>query len=183
MADFLQALAITGINEGGISNSPLDRGSFTYAGIASKYWPNWQGWPLVKQALTNCNGDFGMANRQLRENAIVQNFIQDFYKQNFWDALKLDQINDQQLAQSVYDCSVNCGIGTAGKMLQHCVGIAADGIVGPHTIQFVNGTDGENLYNIFNASRKAYYEDIIARDPSQKVFEHSWLSRLKPYVK
>lgn len=178
MANFEQALKITANNEGGYSNDTNDHGGETMRGIARKYWPNWPGWKIVDEF----KGQPKFISI-INSSQAIKDLAATFYKQNFWDVNKLDQINDQQLANSVYDFGVNAGVGTAAKTLQRAVGITADGIIGSGTLQAVNSANAENLYNTFNSDRKSYYGTIIARDPSQKAFQHSWLSRIKPYNK
>lgn len=181
MAKFEIANAITGGNEGGYANNPADHGGETYAGIARKFWPNWSGW-LTIDAIKSAHGAIpSVINAFARPDPLLKSMVLTFYKRNFWDVNQLDQINDQQVANNVYDCGVNCGIGAAAKMLQQLVSVTPDGIIGPRSIQSINGTDPESLYNAFNSARKNYYSDLIARNASQKQFQHSWFSRLIPY--
>ena len=51
MAIFNSAFQITMGNEGGYANNPADSGGETYKGIAKNYWPNWEGWTAVDQAI------------------------------------------------------------------------------------------------------------------------------------
>lgn len=180
MADFITSLKITGGNEGGISNDANDNGQFTYAGIASAYWPNWLGFPFVHKALADNNGNVHESNIALENNTEVQQLVNQFYKTNFWDVNKLDQITDQQIANNVYDFGVNSGVGTAAKMLQKVVGVTQDGIIGNVTIATVNDAVPEQVYNEYNSARSDFYHKLALK-PDQAQFLHSWLSRLVPY--
>jgi lysozyme family protein len=180
MANFSESEKITGGNEGGLSDSKQDRGGFTYAGIASKFWPNWKGWPIVRGTLQKCNNDFERANLSLKANTEVQRLVSDFYKANFWDVNKLDLINDQQIANTVYDMGVNSGTGTAAKMLQVAAKVKVDSVVGSDTIHAVNASNPVTVYNSINEQRIAYYTHI-AKEPGQAQFLKGWLSRIKPY--
>src|ERR1700748_2018375 len=112
MADFLTAFQITNKNEGKLANNPNDAGKLTYMGIASAFWPNWKGWPIINEAIAN------HTTAILSKNATLQQYVQDFYKQNFWNPLSLMWFNDQQLANVVYDFGVNSGIGNSARKLQ-----------------------------------------------------------------
>lgn len=185
MADFLIAFKITNANEGGYSNSPNDTGGETYMGVSRNNWPNWPGWKLIDQ-YKQTRGLYGI-NQTMAENPFMQQYIHDFYKQNFWNPLSLDQVNDQQIANAVYDFGVNAGIGNSGKQIQRACNIAhsdliVDGKIGQHTIDAINNGNAEEIYNNFNDIRKTYYQGIVAHNPSQRQFLASWLSRIKPYI-
>jgi len=177
MADFQIANKITGGNEGGYSFDKNDRGLETFAGVSRRFWPNWHGWSMIdayKRAhgLTNIDS--------LLKDNLMRQYIDDFYKQNFWDVNKLDQINDQQLANSVYDFGVNAGTGTAAKMLQSAAGVTVDGIIGSGTLAAVNSGNPKAIYGGINEQRIAYYTHLATK-PGQAQFLKSWLSRIKPY--
>ena len=178
MADFKIANKITAGNEGGYSNDAHDHGGETFAGIARNYWPKWGGWPLIdsykkQHGLTNIN--------TLLHDAGMITFIQAFYKQNFWDVIKGDLINDQQIANQAYDMAVNSGTGASAKMLQRIANVAVDGSIGAMSIAAINGMPAQSFYTALIAARKAFYDNIIAKDPTQAKFRNSWYSRLTPY--
>lgn len=107
--------------------------------------------------------------------------IAPFCKVNYWDCNKTGSINDQQLANQVFDTAVNCGTGTVAKLLQKAAQVTVDLQVGPQTIAAVNKGNPETIYTAFIASKKNYYLAIIKKDPSQEIFRHSWFSRLPGY--
>ena len=179
MADFLTAFKITGINEGGYAFNHNDAGKETYCGIARKFWPNWAGWPIIDEAKTHVDNVIGL-DMMLSKNSNIQSMIDNFYKQNFWDVNKLDLINDQQLANNIYDFGVNSGTGEAAKTLQLNAGVTQDGIIGTQTLNTVNNYNAEAIYNAYNNSRKLFYIEL-SKKPGQLQFLNSWLSRLKPY--
>lgn len=177
MADFKIAFGLTGHNEGGYANNPADHGGETYAGIARNFWPSWSGWHVIDSYTK-----FGLRNidRILSTDQVLTNLISLFYKQNFWDVNKLDQINDQQLANNVYDFGVNSGVGKSAKTLQLACGVTVDGIIGSKTIACANSIDAKTLYDAYNAARTAFYHSL-AQNPGQLQFLKSWMSRIKPY--
>ena len=113
MADVKTALKITLKHEGGYIFDPDDPGGETYKGVARKANPNWIGWRSLDEMKTNdrfpeCLDD----NKQLHD-AIV-----DLYKTNYWDRIKADNIENQLIANKLFDIAVNMGPGTAAKLLQ-----------------------------------------------------------------
>jgi lysozyme family protein len=174
MADFEKAIPFILENEGYLSNNPDDHGKLTYRGIASAYWPNWEGWPIVNEAIANGT------TSSLKSNSELEGMVDKFYKANFWDVNKLDQFTDQSIARNVMDFGVNSGTGRSAKTLQQILELPQDGIIGTVTLGQVNGCDFEATYNAYNNWRKSFYENL-AQKPGQAQFLHSWLSRLVPY--
>lgn len=176
MANFEIAYAPTAQIEAGYSNDVHDLGGETYAGLTRRDWPNWDGWKTIDsfkgqpKFISIIN-----SSQQLKDS------VKQLFKANYWDTIKGDLINDQQVASQVFDTAINMGVGTASKMLQNAAEVKIDGIIGQQTINAVNALNGLNLYNAFIALRKAKYEVIIANNPSQEVFRKSWLSRMPPY--
>lgn len=185
MAKFEIAESITVRNEGGYANNKADTGGETYAGIARTHWPKWEGWQILDQIKTAYGRTANIINRQAAQNTTLKELISKFYKQNFWDTLKLDTITDQQLANTVYDFGVNSGTGRAAKFLQQAandtglVNLVIDGAIGPKTIGAINALSALNVYTNYNRRREAFYKSIAKGNQAQ--FLKSWLSRLKPY--
>lgn len=184
MASFEIAESITGRNEGGYANNPADTGGETYAGIARNHWPIWEGWNIVdsiKKYLKENRITLNAANinTAAKKSQALTLMISQFYKKNFWDVLKLDQVNDQQLANSVYDFGVNSGTSRSAKFLQRSAGVNDDGIIGKQTLHAVNSADRKVIYYDFNKRRETFYKSIAKGNQAQ--FLKSWLSRLKPY--
>ena len=203
MARFEIAEKITGRNEGGYANNPADTGGETYAGIARNHWPKWDGWvyidrlkseyPKYKANLNKNLTPYNLA-KFINVNAPNQlsNDVSEFYKQNFWDVNKLDLIQDQQLANTVYDFGVNSGTSRSAKFLQWAYNnlqtfnganlrLVEDGKIGSDTLKKVNSCNGKELYGCYNALRDTFYRSIAKGNQAQ--FLKSWLSRLKSYTK
>lgn len=184
MGNFKISFDITNKTEGGYADNPDDSGGETYAGISRNNWPNWGGWKYVDLAKEGQTAP-GLISRILNNNTTVQQSVQFFYKQNFWEVLKLDQINDQQICNTVYDFGVNSGTGKSAKYLQVSLNqsgsdLDIDGKIGQRTIDAINSAHFKTVYNDFNSLRKSFYTSL-ADNPSQVQFLHSWLSRLAPY--
>lgn len=192
MAKFEIAEEITGRFEGGYANNKADRGGETFAGIARNHWPKWEGWKKIDEYKTQYNHvkPRSMLSTWVNSSAKVPteptiSMVSKFYKDNFWDVLKLDYLTDQQLANSVYDFAVNSGTHRASTTLQNAVNdtglvkIVVDGKIGPKTIESVNTLNPEVVYNKYNSRRESFYRSIAKGNQVQ--FLKSWLNRLKPY--
>ncbi len=192
MADFEIAFGITNGNEGGWQNDPQDNGNApvlgTYRGIASKMQPTWKGWPTVKAAIANMTVQphYGSSayyawvktlNGVLAANTALQYMVRDFYRVSFWDVNRLGDLKSQEVANKVYDSGVNQGTGTAAIMLQKCLGVNADGGIGPVTINAANKMDGATLAAAFKTARIAKYQRIVAANPQDAQYLDNWISR------
>lgn len=191
MSLFKIAESITGRNEGGYANNKADKGGETFAGIARKFWPNWLGWRFIDQFkadYTKAKTKLTLAqwvNASAKSVPQLLELISTFYKSNFWDINKLDLINDQQLANTIYDFSVNSGEERAADFMQTACNkigklkLSVDGDFGNKTIAAINSLSAPVLHAEYNAMRKEFYLSIAHGD--QKQFLSSWLSRLKSY--
>jgi lysozyme family protein len=173
MAEFLTAYQKTAPHEGGYSNRKSDRGGETYAGITRKNFPTWAGWTIVD------------AHKPLKQDEVIndtqlQSSVKVFYNANFWNRCNLDGCDSQEVANFIYDWYVNSG-GNAIKHVQRVLGITEDGVCGPKTIQAANAYQGD-LLPLLIAERIAYYNAIVAADPTQKGFLKGWVNRAQSFA-
>lgn len=169
MADFNIAMPLVRDHEGGYANVPGDRGGETYAGISRRFHPGWAGWAAVDAAKT------------LRWNEIVpaaEPHVGPFYELNYWRKVKGDQIEDQRVANFIFDWYVNSGTW-AILHVQRELGLHDDAIVGPKTIAAINAA-GPALFDRLKAKRIAFLRNL-AKAPSQKKFLAGWLRRIESF--
>jgi lysozyme family protein len=190
--NFMQAYKITNAHEGGWHDASgvnsADRGGETFKGIARKIHSTWAGWPLV-DALKN---KAGFPNTALNDTNI-QRLVHEFYKREFWDSLRLDELNNQMVRMELFDTSVNCGTGTAARFLQRSLNmlnrnqrswpeIPVSGIVGPITIKAFNdrsANDQRAVFNLLNILQAQHYINIVERNATQEEFLRGWLTRVE----
>lgn len=193
MADFETADKITQRNEGGWQNDPDDLGNSlnglgTYRGIASAKQSGWRGWSIIKATLASMTkqphygtGSYyawvATLNKILAANATLQAQVDAFYKANFWDVNRLGELHSQGAANHAYDHGVNRGTGTAAILLQRCLGVMADGEIGPVTIAAANKLSDAEMERRYRAARKADYRRLIEKNPKQAKYEPVWLAR------
>ena len=198
MSDFHLAFARTNSNEGGVNFNPADRGNIvvngvctlpTYRGIAPASWPKWGGFKYIRTCIDSMvnmpaygSGAYYAWARHLNMNLALINalaaMVEAFYMDNFWK--RLGDITDQHIANAVYDLDVNTG-SMGSKIMQRAARVLDDGSIGPKSIAAINALDPVQLLADFNLRAKTYYEQVVTHNPSQKIFEHSWLGRLKTY--
>ena len=131
MANFEIAYNLTAKYEGGYANVKGDNGGETYAGIARKFWPNWEGWNIVDK------------NKPLKHNQFIKDdnlkaAVKSFYKRQFWDSFMGDKINDQAIANRIYDFGVNAGVSASIKMVQRALGVTETGKITESLISLIN---------------------------------------------
>ena len=122
MADFRIAVNKTVGHEGGYVDDPKDFGGETKYGVSKRTYPNID---IIKLTLDGAR---------------------EIYKRDFWDKMKLDDVDSQAIANEVFDTGVNCGWRVAATMLQNAINlflVAAeakdllhtDGLVGSKTLK------------------------------------------------
>lgn len=78
-----------------------------------------------------------------------------------------------------FNCAVNCGVGTAVKILQNVIGAKVDGKAGPKTIGKANHYfKGPRTFVSWYLTRQAlYYFNIVERRRSQHKWLAGWMRR------
>lgn len=134
MADFLTAHKLTVTSEGGYTGDRNDPG-------------NWTGGKIGLGLLIGTNHGISapVLMRYLRRTPTVEDMknlkaetAQEIYRKNYWNLIKGDEINDQNLANIIYDNAVNSGAVTAVKMIQREVGTLPTGIMDALTLKKIN---------------------------------------------
>ena len=175
MADFSQAVARTELFEGGYANDPHDSGGETYRGISRKNWPNWAGWHIID----DYHAEY-IFNAQLKwpecldNDPTLQGLVVDFYHKNFWN---YDGLNDQDVANKIFDLGVNVGKPHAVKILQQVVGTNQDGVYGPNTERLANSHPLGSLSTMIRTAAENYHKAIVQNHPEDARFLKSWLAR------
>ena len=164
MADFAPAFELMIRHEGGFKLHTVagDRGGKTYAGIAFNYHPEWAGWKLLESD---------------PENPELTRMVRDFYKANYWDKVKGDQISDQKIAESLFDFAVNAGVRTAAVLAQLVAGVTPDGIIGNQSVAAINQQQAAVFIPNFALAKIARYARIVSKDASQGKFLLGWINR------
>lgn len=164
MADFLPAFEQMIKDEGGyvLHDVEGDTGGMTYAGIARNKNPHWQGWPYIDRK------ELGGA---------LTGLVREFYKQEFWDKMRGDEIREQEIANSIFNFGVNAGMGMAVKLAQLVVGATPDGGIGSKTIELLNQQNPTDFRKSYALTKIARYAEICNKNRTQSKFLLGWLNR------
>lgn len=150
--------------EGGYVDHPADRGGATKYGIT----------------IGTLGDHLGRRASKAEVRALTWEQAKTIYRQNYWQAVRADEL-PVGIDYIVFDMAVNHGPGRAVTILQEALGVTPDGIFGPQTLRAVRQLDEveeirREIQSIAQA-RNAFYDRIINRDPSQRVFERGWDNR------
>lgn len=149
MSNFDICIAPVLKSEGGISNHPLDKGALTKFGISQRSYP------------------------KLDIASLTVEQAKALYKRDFWDANQLDQF-PLVVAFEFFDCAINCGAGTAARLLQRSLDVAEDGIIGPITLAKAKAMNPDKLAKCMLAHRIKFYTKLS----NWPAFGAGWVNRL-----
>ncbi len=168
MADFNLAIPITLEHEGGFFHN-LTTGEVVNMGVTLA---TLRSLGILKTSGLPTTGDIAFVR------GLTMDEVEQIYREQYWNHLELDQINDQAVAAKVFDLAVNMGVVTAARILQQAVGVPADGIVGPHTIGAANATDPVALLGMIQSRAATQYQQIAIANPALAEDLPGWLRRL-----
>jgi len=172
MAEFTDAFRLVIANEGGYGNDPDDPGGETYKGVARKFFSKWEGWTTI-DLLKRQSGFPGNLDRDVE----LQRDVEDFYRVNFWNKIKGDDIGNQKVAESIFDFAVNAGVGTSVSLAQMVVDAEADGVIGNESITRINAFDSEHFLAAFTVAKIARYVNIVKKRPTSRKYFYGWVLR------
>ncbi len=140
--------------EGGYGNSSSDLGGETNFGISKRNYPY-----LDIKNLTP-------------EKALL------IYKSDFWDKYRIGEINDQFLANQIFDMIFNMDYAKAVYCIQKAiVNVNLDGVMGSETIKTINIAEPKVLLNAIRIERMRHYLRRITDNKTQLVNMPSWTRR------
>lgn len=167
MAKFESSLQLVLSHEGSFVDNPIDPGGATQNGISLKFY-----------------------RKRIKPDATVDdlknltvNDIAEIYRAFFWNRQPFESIESQKLCDRVFDLCVNTGQGVT--LLQKAINAATglhlvvDNALGSKTLDAVNSTGFDMLYDELINQAKLYYKNIVINNPSQHIFLNGWLSRLQ----
>ena len=150
----------------------------------------------IEKGYTNDSDDaggetkFGISKRQY-PNLDISNLTQDaalqIYERDFWNAHKLSNIDDQEIANKIFILIVNMNAIEAIKLVQHALvdcGVATnndiDGIMGSRTIDMLNSLESMETGLFLNwlfTEEITHYVDEVYCDHSQIKYIRGWTKR------
>lgn len=152
--------------EGGWVNHPADAGGPTKYGI-------------TQQTLSEHRG-IEVTAADVRE--LTEAEAREIYRRRYVEEPRFDELQDPALRELVIDCAVQHGVSRSARWLQAAAGVAADGVVGPVTLQAVNGADGGKLYRTMLGRRARFYGSILMLRSDNWHFASGWMARLSEFI-
>ena len=207
MAKAHEPIKLTFLREGELSIDNSDTGGFTYLGIAYNKNKSFTvineilefvGNELIKlgiiksidelrnlgtpkgKPISISNTVLNALNNLLRKNK-YENKLIEYYKKQYWDVNKCDDISSQTLAEELFDFGVNAGPGTAAKILQRLVDVKDDGNLGEMSLYAINCAICFDLFSLqlnFALEKIKHYHRISKAPGSEnRKYIHGWLNR------
>jgi hypothetical protein len=103
--------------------------------------------------------------------------VRAFYKEAYWDRMRLDEISSQIKANEMFIFAVNVGVKPAVRVAQQLVGVVNDGIVGDQTVAAINKFDEERFDKQFDRAELEYYNRLMQKNPRLKIYANGWRNR------
>ena len=163
-SNFDQAFAeVIGL-EGGYVHDPDDYGGETNWGISKRSYP-----------------EVDIKN-------LTQRGAKAIYLRDYWNRMRLPEVDDQDIAMEVFEQGVNLGTSMAITNLQKSLNIVGDypiqvdGAIGPETLAAVADIDTpeekDALLKCLNGFQFGHYIDLVENNPKQAKFLVGWLKRI-----
>jgi lysozyme family protein len=166
MADFKPAFLFTLQHEDSTRSGKVteDAGGRTRFGIAEKFHPD-----LGEEFFT------GPAEEALVEAEKIE-------EREYWDTLLLGEVENQNVANKIFDMSVNMGVRQAAVYAQRAANsqvqqLKEDGNIGPKTLAAINAIDPQSFYGLLCQFSASHYRHIATNNPAQAVNLAGWLKR------
>jgi lysozyme family protein len=166
-----------------ISANKDELGGETYRGISRKMHPEWEGWKIVDDHKVLPNFPLSLST-----DTKLQGMIKCFYKKDFWDLIHGDQIDNQRIANKLFDATVNPG-PISIKLIQQALRdihtsnngvyitpfvLNIDGKIGSATLNAIKGAGEEELLKAFEKQLKDYYDSR-----HNEKYQNGWENRAK----
>ena len=149
---------------------------YTFMGIYEKAHPEWSGWKKVKQ-IAKFYDNLKVASQRAYSSLLLREKAKEFYKEHFWDKMKLEKIEDCHKAEEMFIFGVNAGTTNAVKIAQELVGVETDGKIGPITIGAINRFNEKLFDRFYDLYEKDYYKDLALNHDRLKRYLNGWLNR------
>ena len=144
-------------HEGGYVNDPRDPGGRTNLGVTQRAW----------EAYLNRD----VTETEMR--TLTPSIVKTFYKTMYWDKIRGDDL-PSGVDYAAYDLAVNSGVGRASKYLQQIAGVAADGVIGPKSLEAIKRCNPEQVVIALCDMRL----NFLKRLPTFDTFGKGWSRRV-----
>lgn len=106
----------------------------------------------------------------------------EIYFKKYYTKYNLDKIDNNEIALSICDWTVNSGVWGLKKAQQTLnelgYNLVVDGIFGNKTLQALNTVDVIKFLELYHNKQRLFYNNIVKNNPTQKKFLQGWLNRV-----
>jgi len=152
-------------HEGWYSNDIRDNGGETFRGISRKWFPKWSGWVIID---TYDNKEHLHNNKELEE------AVESFYYAFFWVKIKAHEVEDEFIAEMIFNFSVNIGKRATVKKIQRILKVKPDGLIGNKTLAALNSSNSAEFIYHFILEIVEFYVQLGKDQPH---YLRGWLNR------
>ena len=149
-------------HEGGFVNDPADPGGATNLGITIKTLSDWLGFSASVDDVRN----------------LTRGTAVSIYKENYWDAVRGDQILSYPIAFSLFDQAVNKGPSKAIQFAQEVLGVYPSGRMDSELVDRINNSDERDFVNKFLDRSEKHYYNLVSSNSTLQKFLNGWLYRI-----
>lgn len=106
----------------------------------------------------------------------------EIYFKKYYTKYNLDKIDNNEIALSICDWTVNSGVWGLKKAQQTLnelgYNLVVDGIFGNKTLQALNTVDVIKFLELYHNKQRLFSNNIVKNNPTQKKFLQGWLNRV-----
>lgn len=184
-SDFNQAITLVLKHEGKLSSDVTDVGGITNYGISLRY---------IRQ-LIRTRPDL-MSELDVNHDKIINGYdiahiskaeVYKIYKLQWWDPLGFAKIENQAIANKIFDMAINMGRKEAIELYQEAYNglwgtyhLKVSGILDFETIACTNDLDAVGAREVLKAYKRhleKHYRYLATRHPAYKKFLRGWVKR------
>jgi lysozyme family protein len=177
-------LVLSADRVGGWVNDPDDPGKETYRDISRRFNPNWEGWAILDKYEKK-------DNYALLGNEALQKLVFEFYYKEHWSRHSLQDVQDYEMALSIFDCSILCGYTLAPVWAQDCLNVLndraslwpdteVDGWIGAETVGIINlcaQIRKPAFMALYEAMRLSYHIQNAKANVKLEKYMNGWIRR------
>jgi len=149
-------------DEGGFVNDPADPGGPTKYGVTLETLEAWRG----RDNLTE---------QDVKDLDIAE--ARQILLQRYLFGPGLDKVNNILVQLLAVDMWVNHGPKRAAQLFQRALKLPVDGIMGPKTLNALNGNEPVNVFRALLAERLRFYARHTVANPAKLKFLVGWIDR------
>lgn len=149
---------------------------YTYMGIYEYAHPHWKGWSKIHETMDK-ERIKSKASSMLYYDKALTELVAEFYKKEFWDKMRLDEVDAQVVAEEMFVFGVNAGTKRAVKLAQKVVKVSVDGVIGKQTLGALNKAIPAEFSTLYDLEEIEYYEGLVAKNEKFTKYLKGWRNR------